>query len=231
MSASTQRRPAGETGNPHHRAPSSIRFALLLICTLLLAACATAPSRSLPPPVASASAAALDSQRGQVLDWSIAGRIAVSNGRDGGSGRIDWQQEAGRYVISLSAPVTRQSWRLTGDVTGARLEGIKGGPRESADVEILLREAIGWEIPVGALDNWLRGIGAAGHEYGPVKVSYGPDNLPLRLEQAGWSVEYADWAPVPHGPALPKKLVATKGQAKVRLIMDAWTLSSQPAQP
>ncbi len=181
--------------------------------------------------MASASAEALDRQRGQVLDWSLSGRIAVSNGRDGGSGRIDWQQQAGRYVISLSAPVTRQSWRLTVDAAGARLDGIKGGPRESADVEILLREATGWEIPVGALNNWMRGIGAAGHEYGPAKVTYGSGNLPVRLEQAGWSVEYADWAPVPNGPALPTRLVAVQGQAKVRLVMDVWTLPSDAASP
>lgn len=206
----------------------AVRAAPLLFCFAMLVGCASAPTRPSPP---AASAEVLDSQRGQVLEWSLAGRIAVSNGNEGGSGRIDWQQDSGRYVISLSAPVTRQSWRLSGDATSARLDGIKGGPREGVDAESLLREATGWKIPVGALGNWIRGIGAAGHEYGPVNVSYGPENLPVRLEQAGWSVEYTDWVPVPNGPALPARLVATQGQAKVRLVMDAWTLSDGSVTP
>jgi len=173
----------------------------------------------------------MDSQRGHVVEWTLAGRIAVSNGREGGSGRIDWQQDSDSYVISLSAPVTRQSWRLSGDATRARLEGIKDGPREGADAQSLLREATGWEIPVGALSYWIRGIGAAEHYFGPVNVSYGPDNLPVRLEQAGWSVEYAEWLPVPDGPMLPTRLVATRGQAKVRLVMDAWTLPAAKEAP
>ena len=214
------------------RAGSALRSAspsfVLLFCLALLAGCATTPTRPATP---AASAEVLDSQRGQVLEWTVAGRIAVSNGRDGGSGRIDWQQDSGSYVISLSAPVTRQGWRLSGDATHARLDGIKGGPREGADAESLLREATGWEIPVGALGHWIRGIGAAEHEFGPVNVSYGPDNLPLRLQQAGWSVEYAGWVPVPNGPALPTRLVATQGQAKVRLVMDAWTLPAATEAP
>ena len=214
------------------RASSALRRAasafILLLCLVLLAGCATAPTRPVAP---AASAEVLDSQRGQVLEWTLAGRIAVSNGRDGGSGRMDWQQDPSSYLISLSAPVTRQSWRLSGDAARARLEGIKEGPREGADAQSLLREATGWDIPVGALSYWIRGIGAVEHEFGPVKVSYGPDNLPVRLEQAGWSVEYAEWQPVPNGPVLPTRLVATQGQAKVRLVMDAWTLPAGTGAP
>lgn len=218
-------RKGSRAGSALRRAPRALT---LLSCLALLAGCVSTPTRPVAP---AASAGVLDSQRGQVVEWALVGRIAVSNGREGGSGRIDWQQKSGSYVISLSAPVTRQSWHLSGDAVSARLDGIKGGPREGADVESLLREATGWQIPVGALSNWIRGIAAAGHEYGPVKVSYGADNLPLRLEQAGWSVEYTDWVPVPNGPALPTRLVATQGQAKVKLVMDAWTLPTVSEAP
>ena len=201
---------------------------VLLSCLALLAGCATKPTRPAAPV---ASIEVLDSQRGQVVEWTLAGRIAVSNGRDGGSGRIDWQQDARSYVITLSAPVTRQGWRLSGDASHARLDGIKDGPREGADAQSLLRESTGWDIPVGALGHWIRGIGAAEQQFGPVEVTYGPDNLPVRLEQAGWSVEYAEWRSVPDGPMLPTRLVATQGQAKVRLLMDAWTLPAAQEAP
>jgi outer membrane lipoprotein LolB len=193
-----------------------------------LAACVTQPLPRSAGPVDLAQAQAADGRRGAVLDWDLSGRIAVSNGGRGGSGRIDWQQRASDYTISLSAPVTRQSWQLSGNGVGARLDGIAGGPRESADVEELLLSATGWNIPVRALQNWVRGVGAATPEYGPVRLAYDAGGLPAKLEQAGWSIEYQDWHPAAPGrPSLPRRIVARNGAASVKLVVDEWGLAAQ----
>lgn len=191
-----------------------------------LAACVSQPPRATAP-VDAAQARANDDRRGAVLDWDLSGRIAVSNGSRGGSGRIDWQQRAGEYTISLSAPVTRQSWQLSGNNLGARLDGVAGGPREDADVEQLLLSTTGWNIPVRALQNWVRGIGAPAHEYGPEKLIYA-GGLPATLEQAGWSIEYQEWHPAgPDRPQLPKRIVARNGEASVKLVVDEWGLGAR----
>jgi outer membrane lipoprotein LolB len=199
------------------------------LAAVLLAGCVSTPTRQPAVPVDPVQARANDDRRGEILDWTLSGRIAVSNGRQGGSGRIDWEQLDGRYTISLSAPVTRQSWRLSGDVHGARLEGVEGGPLEGANVEDLLASTTGWNVPVRALQHWVRGIGAASPEYGPAKVAYGAGNLPSRLEQAGWVIEYQEWQPAQAGPVMPTRLIATRGEAKVRLIVDQWSLGSGSA--
>src|SRR3546814_4634776 len=65
---------------------------------------------------------------------SFSGRVALSGGsRGGGTGRIEWQQAGDRYRVTLSAPVSRQSWRLSGDDASATIEGIAGGPRSDTD--------------------------------------------------------------------------------------------------
>lgn len=191
----------------------------------LLAGCVSQPTRAPAVPVDRVQAEAQDARRGEVREWALSGRIAVSNGKQGGSGRIDWKNGRDGYVISLGAPVTRQSWRLTGDAESARLEGVQGGPRESGDVEEMLRETTGWDIPVRAMADWVRGIGAAGPEFGPARVVYGEGNRPVRLEQAGWVIDYEQWQPIGE-PAMPSRLVATRGSAKVRLIVDEWTLGT-----
>jgi outer membrane lipoprotein LolB len=201
----------------------------LLLATLfvaLLSGCVSSPTRAPAVPVDPVQAQANDQRRTDVGEWSLSGRIAVANGKQGGSGRIDWKQKLDSYTISLSAPVTRQSWRLSGDADGARLEGVEGGPREGADVESLLQSTTGWDIPVRALSDWVRGIGATSPEFGPAKVEYGAGNLPSRLQQAGWLIEYQDWQPAADGPVMPARLVATRGQAKVRLIVDQWSLGA-----
>src|SRR5688572_22139015 len=206
----------------------NIRYSLCLaaLSVAILSGCVSSPTRAPAVPVDLVQAQANDQRRGEVGEWSLSGRIAVSNGKHGGSGRIDWQQTQGRYAISLSAPVTRQSCRLSGDAAGARLEGVEGGTRESADVESMLQTTTGWDIPVRALSDWVRGIGAAWAEYGPAKVAYGAGNLPSRVQQAGWLVECQEWQPASAGPVMAARLVATRGQAKVRLIVDQWSLGA-----
>lgn len=206
-------------------------FPVAPLLALLLASCATQSARPLPP----ADAGAIDLARHKQLeresilrrqtDWSLAGRVAISNGRKGGSGRIDWQQQGDAYTVSLSAPVTRQSWRLSGGLRGARLEGVEGGPREGVDAAQLLREATGWEIPVVALGDWVRGVSAQGLPQAAMQFD-GAGRL-SHLEQGGWAIDYRWPETAATTPALPQRVDAVRGEAKVKLIVDAWS----PASP
>src|SRR5688500_19532061 len=79
------------------------RRVFLLVALLLLGACAGRAPREALPPLGTAPAVH-QAQREAALaahpDWSLQGRVALSNGRDGGSGRIDWQQQGGRYTVA-----------------------------------------------------------------------------------------------------------------------------------
>nr|WP_254696148.1 lipoprotein insertase outer membrane protein LolB [Lysobacter enzymogenes] len=150
-------------------------------------------------------------------DWSLTGRIAVSNAGKGGSGRIEWSQRGAGFDVALSAPVTRQSWRLSGAPGSARLEGLDGGPREGADATELLFQATGWDIPVAALGDWLRGLPAGG-DGGDARILPGPDGRPQSIAQGGWTIAY-EW---PATGDLPTRLDARRDSARVRLIVDRW---------
>ncbi|MEP6907721.1 MAG: lipoprotein insertase outer membrane protein LolB [Pseudoxanthomonas sp.] len=208
------------------------------VCALmgLLAACATTAPRRSPPqvlvdPQAIVAAEQAEGERSRWLSnhskWAFEGRVAISNAGKGGSGRIDWKQEGGAYVVSLSAPVTRQSWRLTGDThsEAGTLEGLDGGPRQGEDAEALLQAATGWEIPVNALADWVLGRSAAGY---PVEArTYSAEGRPQTLEQVGWKIDYVEWHPPEAGqPALPKRIEAARDSAKVRLLIDHWDFAT-----
>lgn len=197
------------------------RILLSLALALGLAGCAT--MRPAGPAVPAAEAQALQVARERLLradtDWGLEGRIAVSTGDQGGSGRIEWRQDGPRFDVVLSAPVTRQGWRLAGGPDGARLEGIEGGPRSGPDAAILLREATRWEIPVHSLGDWLRGLPAPGL---PAQLSYARDGRLARLVQDGWSIDYAWPAGVGTGDR-PTRIDARREGARVRLAVDRWT--------
>ncbi len=155
--------------------------------------------------------------------WQMTGRVALSSGKDGGSGRIEWTQGDRRSEVTLSAPVTRQSWTLVVDATGARLAGVPKGPLVGVDPVQLLRDATGWDIPVTALACWLRGAVADQARFGESRFAFGTNLLPLRIEQGGWTIDYADWKPDPaSGAMLPSRVNAQRGDSRVRLIVDRW---------
>lgn len=190
---------------------------LALACLVLsLAACAPAPVRMRADPGLLAAQAAREAALASEPDWQFQGRLAVSAAGEGGSGRIDWVQRGEGFDIRLSAPVTRASWRLQGGPGQARLEGLEGGALVGPDARELLAGATGWDIPVQSLAHWLRG----GRAPGPAQVEFGPDGLPALIVQQGWTVEYRGWTPEP--APRPRRVFASRGDASVRLAVDAW---------
>ncbi len=203
------------------------QVALAAVLAFALTACASTARRAVLPPAAQAAAVERQSARESALamrrDWTLAGRVALTNEGRGGSGRIDWRQRSDAFEVELSAPITRKGWRLVGAPGTAVLEGLDGGPRTGGNAAVLLRETTGWDIPVQALSHWVRGARAPG---GQAQLAFDADGRLVGLQQGGWTLEYSDWqSPVdPAGPSLPMRITAERGSARVRLVVDAWSV-------
>lgn len=208
------------------------RRILPVLAALLLSACATQGVQRGVAPVDPVAAEQQQAGREQRLrpatQWGFSGRVAISNGRNGGSGRIDWRRDGDALQISLSAPVTRQSWQLFAEPGGARIEGLEGGTRHGPDAATLLREATGWEIPVARLDDWLRGLRAGGL---PVAaLEWGEHGLLRQLQQDGWRIDYRWPETLPAGGLpMPVRIDAVNGEAKVKLLVDQWQMPETEA--
>jgi len=209
-------------------------LAIALAC-LVLAGCQTlspgpvgAPDQAAAHAAQQARALALGLANGACAApaWVMTGRVALSNGRQGGSGQLEWTQGAGALHMVLSAPITRQNWVLDVDARGAAtLQGLPGGPLRSDDAAQLVREATGWDIPVAALGCWLRGVAAADSALGVARIEFGADLLPMRIEQGGWTVDYNGWTPDPFTRLpMPSRINAQRGEDRVRLVVDRWGL-------
>jgi outer membrane lipoprotein LolB len=193
----------------------SRRFAAGLLVFALLVACAPVPPRTDQPALLNRQAAR-EAALAKLSDWSFVGRIAVSQAGNGGSGRIEWRQHGEDFDIRLSAPITRQTWRLSQSGGRVRLEGLPGGTREGDDAEALLSEATGWRIPVAVMADWVRGARAGDG----AELEFAPGGLPATIRQSGWVVTYREWNHA--DPALPTMVFAQSGDARVRLAIELW---------
>lgn len=195
------------------------RIAVPLLAALVVA-CAPA-TRSVRRDDAAADDAGRRAALERIERWGFDGRVAVSDGKDGGSGRIRWRQDGDRYDISVSAPVSNETWRLTGDARGARLEGAKRGPLEGPDPEALLERAVGWHLPVARMRDWVRALASSG---GAARVQRGADGLPALIAQSGWSIEYRRYDAATQPVPLPVRMRASRAPHEVRLAVARWTL-------
>jgi len=150
--------------------------------------------------------------------WLLEGRLAISNGKDSGSGRIDWRQEGTHYDFRLRAPVSGQNWQLLGDDTGCQLQGLHAEPVLAASPEELLRRELGWELPVDAMRSWLFGEGGAG-----ATIERNEAGDPIRMTDAGWTIEYRDWQ-AQDGRSMPKRVIARRAPFQVRLAVTRWQM-------
>lgn len=199
-----------------------IRRVLLLLLAVLVAGCAT---RGGERPVAAVAESdrlqlAREAALGEVAEFGLLGRIAVSNGESAGSGRIDWQQRGSAYTLNFLAAVSTRNWKLEVRPGKAVLIEANGAVRLAGSAEELLARELDWRIPADALRYWVLGLRAPDQ---PGQALYGADGQLQSIEQSGWTIRYEEFDGS-RSPALPRKLRARSGEREVRIVVRRWTL-------
>ncbi len=192
------------------RPPGFRRRGLLagLVAALALTACAPlAPleaSRAAPRPLLSAF----------VLD----GRLSATDGRQAASGRVEWEHAPQADRLTLLSPLGQVVARLDSDAAGARLLSADGSRREAPSADALLPEVLGIELPSARLPRWVQGAPEAGAQIRQRDAA----GRPLLVIDQGWRIDYLAYQDE-HPEALPARLDISRGDARIRLLIDSWT--------
>lgn len=153
-------------------------------------------------------------------NWALDGKLAVSNDDDGGSGNLQWRNEPGLSELDFRGALGRGAWQLEIRPDQAILNLANGETWQAPDVSILVRDHVGWEVPVNSLAWWVRGLAAPG----PVdERQLDPDGRITLLSQEGWDVEYKKYKEF-SGMVMPTRLDARNGDQRVKFIMREWSL-------
>jgi outer membrane lipoprotein LolB len=202
---------------------TAARLTRLCLAASLLAACASLP----PEGEEQAQREPLYLQRAALLQqveaWALEGRLAVSDDRDGGSGSFQWQNGAGDSRMAFHGALGRGAWRLEADERGAELVFADGTTHRAATVDALVREQLGWRVPIEALDWWVRGLAAPGAVQ---QRSLDPQGRLSDLQQDGWLIEYGRYGSV-GDVTMPFRMTARQEGRTVKIAVKKWRLSSQ----
>ncbi|MDX9885820.1 lipoprotein insertase outer membrane protein LolB [Thauera sp.] len=195
---------------PQLRAPALRRRSLLAgtAAALALAACAPIVPRETP------SAALRPLMPAFLLD----GRLSATDGRQAASGRVEWEHAPQTDRLTLLSPLGQIVARLDSDPAGARLLSADGTRRDAPSADALLPEVLGIEVPSARLPRWVQGAPDAGAQIRERDALGRPQ---LVIDQ-GWRIDYLAYAD-DRSDALPARLDISRGEARIRLIIDSWT--------
>lgn len=157
---------------------------------------------------------------GAMTDWSLAGRISLDDGNQGGSGKLQWRVEGDNSELDFHAAMGRGAWHLQIDPEGALLREANGTEQTAAGVNALIQQRMGWPIPVDALQWWVRGLAAPGDVE---ELNIDTQGLLSSLVQFGWQVDFNRYDSVT-GMALPVRLDARRQNYRVKLAISRWRL-------
>lgn len=159
--------------------------------------------------------------------FDLLGRVLVTY--DGGAmtANLRWEHGAGEDQIWLMTPTGQTLAYIvdSGSGDGATLTRADRQQYRASSVEALTRQALGWALPLGLLQYWVRGSPAPGSA--PAQVERGASGRILALVQDGWRVALTHYSEGAMSGRV-RRIDLTDGANEIRLVIDTWRNANEP---
>lgn len=193
-----------------------VKITSFLLANVLLVGCATLQSTALPQ--------AISWQQHQInisklTSWHITGKIGVINGNKGGSANVEWKQYRNNFAITLYGPFRSEQIQIIGKQGEVKLLTSTGSTQTAVTPEKIIKQQLGWNVPVTGLMYWSKGIPMPGVPIELIKFS--KEQRLTKLVQQGWTIEYQEYKSF-NKFTLPTKFSLQYEKIKIKLIFKSW---------
>jgi outer membrane lipoprotein LolB len=183
----------------------------------LLAGCSVAPTRG---PSTSNAATALSTQTSRAYH----GRFSVSYtdryGRPQNAyGNFDWQEQGDTVTLQLLNPFGQTLAIVTSSPAVATLELPNRQPLTADNVSTLMRNALGFSLPVEGLRYWLQPSPAPTSQAKTIVDPQAETRL-KEIDQDGWTIQYLAYADAPEVGVKRVDLTRSDPPLAIKLVLD-----------
>ncbi len=187
----------------------------LLILLVFLASCSDIPLRPVK-----GNDIERQNQRTQIERWELKGRLSLSSEKDSGTMTFIWMQDQDRYLMRFIAPLGQGAYALRGgEADGVYLLTAKNKVLHANDAETLLKQSVGWHVPVSGFRYWVRGLPEPGVEL--LDQKFDDQGRVIEMQQAEWEISIKRYMDV-EGVDLPAKIFMHNDHFKLKLIAQSW---------
>jgi outer membrane lipoprotein LolB len=184
-----------------------LRLGTVALATALVAGCALAPAIS--PPT-----------RDTLGDFAVDARFSLRAATPGqpsanSGGRLTWEHRSTGDRLLIANPLGIGIAEIDSGPGRATLRTGDGRVREADDPDVLIAEVTGQPLPARRLPDWLRGRGDAS-----ARITRDDAGRPLRLDEAGWRVDYTYTDSTPD--ALPASITLSRADLALMLRIETW---------
>jgi len=162
----------------------------------------------------------LQNQREQIQSWKLNGRLSITSEKESGTVSFYWSQDDQRYLMSFIAPLGQGTFALRGgEGDGVYLLTAQDKVLHADNAETLLKQSVGWHVPVSGFKYWVRGLQEPGVD--ATNQQFDDKGLITEMQQADWNIRIKRYMDV-EGLDLPAKIFMHNDHVKLKLIIQTW---------
>lgn len=192
------------------------RFFCLLALVAWLPGCALFEVEQLMPPVSGEATQALYALK----SWRLEGRLGVQTAEDAWQANLFWDHEADQDRLRVSGPLSQGMVSIVVQKDLIYINEGNGVTKLSRDPDAMLRQRLGFAVPLGSLRYWILGVPDPERAYTAMPGGKGE---PGGFQQAGWTVRVDRFMEV-ETRRLPQKLLVQGAGVKLKIIGDNWEI-------
>jgi outer membrane lipoprotein LolB len=198
-----------------------VRALLPLLAALLVGGCAVPqlPDQAEDRAQAEAGYRERAARLAELASWELRGRVVAKGPGESGQARIRWSRSGDAGRLAVSNPFGQTLLEVRSGSDGLSLRDARGGVFHGGEVHAVLRERLGWRVPIGRLADWALGL-APGDQ---VPEDLDGRGRPRHLRAGPWTVTFSEYMRV-DGLWLPQSMRVARDGMQLRIRVDRWRL-------
>jgi outer membrane lipoprotein LolB len=155
-----------------------------------------------------------------IKSWSMDGRIGVQAADQAWQADLYWEHDAAQDRLRISGPLSQGLVSIVVQKDLIYVNEGNGVTRLSRDPDTMLRQRLGFAVPLTSLRYWMMGVPDPEKSSLPMAGEGGGAG---GFQQSGWRI-YPDNLASVDGWMLPQKLRAQGAGVKLKILADNWQL-------